>query len=269
MKSLFFKLTTITALSLLISCNNENPDAVAPEEIGLNIQQEDVFAGSLQIEQHNLEYSVENTEMNVYKTTVSIDEKTLTANISYLDQHIDFNTENVSLTEEDTDILLQLGEEISQYIFQEKTTDNFTMAEYTLLTMLEYWGKAPEGYVHHKRSTTPLISESELAEKTVGVDEGITCIRKNTYVNAEYDDEDGNDVSESILVNGSNCIGRCGSGCGSWFSLASAWTKDCLDHDRCGRVLGGSTDPFDNNCGDEYSDAADDYAFGVIRGCSG
>lgn len=70
-------------------------------------------------------------------------------------------------------------------------------------------------------------------------------------------------------MNGDRCLGRCGSGCPGIFTLASAWTKDCLDHDQCGRVLGGSTNPFDSNCGDEYAQAADDYLFGVIRGCRG
>ena len=57
----------------------------------------------------------------------------------------------------------------------------------------------------------------------------------------------------------SSCPGRCGSGCGAADGLG-AWYQDCLDHDICNRdhnsQLGG--------CGDEWTEAADDYALGAI-----
>ncbi|TXH67750.1 MAG: hypothetical protein E6Q88_10400 [Lysobacteraceae bacterium] len=57
----------------------------------------------------------------------------------------------------------------------------------------------------------------------------------------------------------SSCNGRCGAGCGVGDGLG-AWYQDCLDHDVCNR---------DHNsqlcaCGDEWTEAADDYAFGAI-----
>ncbi|HEY1136354.1 MAG TPA: hypothetical protein VGE64_02565 [Xanthomonadaceae bacterium] len=57
----------------------------------------------------------------------------------------------------------------------------------------------------------------------------------------------------------SSCPGRCGAGCGVADGMG-AWYQDCLDHDVCNRdhnsQLGG--------CGDEWTEAADDYAFGAI-----
>ncbi|TXI51265.1 MAG: hypothetical protein E6Q50_00890 [Lysobacter sp.] len=57
----------------------------------------------------------------------------------------------------------------------------------------------------------------------------------------------------------SSCPGRCGAGCGAADGLG-AWYQDCLDHDICNRdhnsQLGG--------CGDEWTEAADDYALGAI-----
>lgn len=57
----------------------------------------------------------------------------------------------------------------------------------------------------------------------------------------------------------SSCAGRCGAGCGVADGMG-AWYQDCLDHDVCNRdhnsQLGG--------CGDEWTEAADDYAFGAI-----
>jgi len=56
----------------------------------------------------------------------------------------------------------------------------------------------------------------------------------------------------------SECMGECGSGCNG----LNIYTYDCGDHDRCGRVHGGSTNPWDAECGDEYFEADDDFLWG-------
>lgn len=103
--------------------------------------------------------------------------------------------------------------------------------------------------------------------------EGITCISKGSTVQAVYDKgASGTVVRTNIVVGnsykGGSCMGRCGASCG--WGAPSAWTKDCLDHDICivdqNGQNGGATDP---NCGDEFRHAADDYTFGVLRGCRG
>jgi hypothetical protein len=55
-----------------------------------------------------------------------------------------------------------------------------------------------------------------------------------------------------------NCRGRCGAGCNHWFDDDYTW--DCFDHDRCVTTYGGSDLSGNSNCGDEFWDAADDYA---------
>lgn len=265
MKKTLKLLTLGTLLSVfLIGCSNENTNANA-EPIGLETQQENEFSGKTSINNHDLIYVVTAVNDLKYLATVKIDDVILEATIEYDTQSIELDGKNAVLTLDQKEILLNLGEKISSYLFHDETFNDFTMAEFTLLRLLEYWAKSPSGYPYAKRSVKSVVNPDFALKSS---DEGISCIKKNTYVTAEYDDDSGN-VSESILVNGSDCIGRCGSGCGSFFSWASAWTKDCLDHDRCGRVNGGSSDPFDSECGDEYNEAADDYLFGVIRGCRG
>ncbi len=261
-----FKLLAFTILSTLfmVSCNNENNTPEA-EAIGLEQQEEQIFSGEKTINEHLVNYKVVATNEFVFTATVLIDHLSLEAAINYQNQSIDFDGKDAVLTLDQKETLLDLGKEISKYLFKGETTDQFSMAEFTLLRLLEYWAKSPTGFPHKKTRIASDINENESLQNR---NEGITCIRKNTFVTAEYDDDRGN-IRESILVNGERCIGRCGSGCGSFFTVASAWTKDCLDHDRCGRVNGSSTDPFDSECGDEYREAADDYLFGVIRGCRG
>lgn len=53
-------------------------------------------------------------------------------------------------------------------------------------------------------------------------------------------------------------MGECGPGCNG----LNIYTYDCGDHDRCGRVHGGSTNPWDSECGDEYFEADDDFIWG-------
>lgn len=57
---------------------------------------------------------------------------------------------------------------------------------------------------------------------------------------------------------GGGCTGECGPGC--WGLNIVTW--DCGDHDRCCEAHGGCLNPWDSNCGDEYGEAADDFAFG-------
>lgn len=67
-------------------------------------------------------------------------------------------------------------------------------------------------------------------------------------------------VGESINAGprSSECMGECGPGCAG----LNIYTYDCGDHDRCGRVHGGSTNPWDSECGDEYFEADDDFIWG-------
>jgi hypothetical protein len=67
-------------------------------------------------------------------------------------------------------------------------------------------------------------------------------------------------VGESITAGprSSECMGECGPGCNG----LNIYTYDCGDHDRCGRVHGGSTNPWDSECGDEYFEADDDFIWG-------
>lgn len=64
-------------------------------------------------------------------------------------------------------------------------------------------------------------------------------------------------MGETVYVGPASydCMGKCGGGC----FIITGYTYDCADHDRCGRVHGGSTDPWDSECGDEYWEADDDF----------
>lgn len=247
---------------LLISCDKQ--DETNPITIGLEAHQEDYLQGEKQLNGYQVNYQVIGKSSSYYTAKVSLDNHILQATIDYNTESIEVDGKKIVLDVKEKETLLLLGEEISAYLFTDGSVEDFTMAEYTLLRLLEYWAKSPIGYSYDK-----IVIKGKETNLIKGNDEGITCVRKNTVVTAVYDDASGRVFRDRKLVNEDRCLGRCGSGCPGTFSLASAWTKDCLDHDQCGRVLGGSTNPFDRNCGDEYGQAADDFLFGVLRGCRG
>jgi len=109
------------------------------------------------------------------------------------------------------------------------------------------------------------------AQAGISKNEGITCVSKGSTVKAQFDDSRG-DHTRWVKVGSKagpsyGCMGRCGGDCG--WGAPSAWTKDCMDHDQCSWENGSSGGSSDSNCGDEFNEAADDWTFGVVRGCSG
>ncbi len=114
-----------------------------------------------------------------------------------------------------------------------------------------------------------LVSVSMAGERN----EGITCIYKGTNVTATYDlGNNGTVRNRTVKVNSNGggsygCMGRCGGGCG--WGAPSSYTKDCMDHDKCSLDTGASGGSSDSNCGDEFDHAADDWTWGVWRGCRG
>lgn len=93
----------------------------------------------------------------------------------------------------------------------------------------------------------------------------MACTRANRTL---QHDADGHCFLGESINSGpgsSECMGECGPGCNG----INAYTYDCGDHDRCGRAHGGSTNPWDGECGDEYWEADDDFLNAAINRCSG
>lgn len=266
MKNYVNAIAILLCALLSLQCTKEN---ISPEaqEIGIEIQNDDILTGKLKTNLSTIDYSVEAISELEFKVLISIDNKDIEALINFGNENISIDGHDNNFSESQKEALLNTGKIISEYLLDSKKGE-ISMAEYTLLTLMEYWGKSPIGYIYSKRNIQSLSNSMNLKSR----DEGITCIRKNTFVTAEYDDSNGNH-SDRVEVGSEprkdyGCMGRCGSGCGRW-GIPSAWTKDCMDHDQCSNVNNASGGSSDRNCGDEFNEAADDYVFGVIRGCRG
>ncbi|MBW1296806.1 hypothetical protein [Aquimarina litoralis] len=266
MKNYVNSIALLLCAFVCIQCTHENVSPKA-QEIGLEVQNDDNFSGKFNTNNSTINYSVKALSELQYKVLISIDKMDIEAFINFENEDISINGHDNNFSESQKEALLNTGKIISEYLLDTKKGD-ISMAEYTLLTLMEYWGKSPIGYVYKKRNIHSSSNSTNLKSRN----EGITCIRKNTYVTAEYDDSNGNH-RDRVKVGSKprrnyGCMGRCGADCGRWW-IPSAWTKDCMDHDQCSNVNNASGGSSDRNCGDEFNEAADDYVFGVIRGCRG
>lgn len=98
-----------------------------------------------------------------------------------------------------------------------------------------------------------------------------TAAYSSRYAWTYWDDSQGNHAAYLACgLTAPSCEGRCGAGCpcNSWYCLNRYYTQDCMEHDWCLNYNpgDGSTDPFAPNCGDEWSDAADDFISGSSSG---
>lgn len=260
-----------------IACDDRSSEIVIDEVgMGLTVSQNDsnVFAGAYRNEKTIVRFETEAVDGAYVIIEATIDGHRLDYEVDVERMALSIEGHGALLTKDQKTALAETVQSIGKHINREVSPEEYHL--FGLLQALGYWSRAPEGYVHN---TLIIGSLDNAVSQGVGVvrspsmgNEGITCIRKGTYVNAEYDDRYGAH-SNRIMVGstarpGWECMGRCGGGCGSWWK-ASSWTKDCMDHDQCGAANNSSGGTFDSNCGDEFDEAADDWAWGVMKGCRG
>ncbi|MEL7147033.1 MAG: hypothetical protein AAFO69_11740 [Bacteroidota bacterium] len=256
------------ALCTIACTSQENPESMIEEELGIIKFDEDAIEGSSKSGNSTLSYSAVKTSNDAYLYSVTIDGHKLSAELFFTHEAIKLHAGNFTLNESQKSALLDFSRKLFTYVDNGEGT--IALSEYGLIRLMEYWSNAPTNHLYTDYSIGSTDEKAQIAGRLGN--EGITCIRKGTYVNAEYDDSRGT-RSDRVKVgskarNGYGCMGRCGADCGRWW-IPSAWTKDCMDHDQCSNVNNSSGGSSDRNCGDEFNEAADDWAFGVIRGCRG
>ena len=271
MKINFLKNCALAAgiLFCLFSCEQEgDPEQVLEESLGIEDYNPDHVKGTHQTNGVDIKFNAFEKAGDVIDITVSVKNQDIIAQISFIDESMHLDGSGIQLSKAEKAALLETSQKLFTYI--DGLDGELSYAEYGLIRMMEYWSNAPSGYVYNSVEVASPYTDKQIAGRLGN--EGITCIRRGSYVNAEYDDSRGRQ-SDRVRVgskarSGYGCMGRCGADCGRWW-IPSSWTKDCMDHDQCSNVNNSSGGSSDRNCGDEFNEAADDWAFGVIRGCRG
>lgn len=257
----------ICCLCLLLACTDNSLETPLKNQAGIEIHELDAMQGEVEVNGQSIFYRVASKDANTFNVKVKLAGQLLEGMVSYNQEALNLNGHGAILTEVQKEALLAASNRLFMYVNEQE--GEVTYAEYSLIRLMEYWSRAPIGYIY---GDLLVEAASSTATQRLG-NEGITCIRKGTYVTAEYDQgTNGTRYSERIKVGseakpGWGCMGRCGADCG--WGAPSAWTKDCMDHDQCGNRFNSSGGTSDSNCGDEFNEAADDWLFGVIRGCRG
>ena len=268
--------SAISAAALLFAyCGDSSSDG----DIAFAVFTDTTTSGTVTIGGSDISFTT--AAVTPFKTDIgiTIDGSLMEASIDNAAMSISTNGRNTVLTEEQKTALLSA----SQELYSRFTENGMTMQnhEYMAVKMTAYWSKAPNDYAYGERNIVSREYAGTFGNSyNAGIsrNEGVRCIRKNSWVTVKYDDYWGSH-SYRIRVNsrgttkygfghsGYDCMGRCGGDCG--WGAPSAWCKDCLDHDECSvknRSSGGSND---RHCGDEFNEAMDDWLWGVLRGCSG
>jgi len=260
-----------------VGCEN-NPVAKEAKNVAMGLTIDDnnsyLLTGYYKDATSLIEFDAERVEGTHVVIAVLVDNHRLDYEVDVDRQGLRIEGHGAVLSETQKTTLSDLVESLADHFEYDIQWDDYHVL--SLLNSLDYWSEAPADYVHNTLNFG--IASSAHPDKVAVVqsasmgDEGIKCIKKGSYVYAEYDDSRGRH-SDRIKVGstarrGWECMGRCGGGCGKWWK-ASSWTKDCMDHDQCGNVNNSSGGASDSNCGDEFGQAADDWAFGVPRGCWG
>ncbi len=186
-----------------------------------------------------------------------------TIHVSYNEEgsFSNFNGNGAVLSDEDKAALAKAAQIFAQ---ESQLTEKSSFEDRVTFNLMDYLANAPANFAFEANKY-----RHQMALKN----EGVRCIKKSSIVRAEWNTKNSGYVFEDIKVganwpNKYGCMGRCGSDCGNWW-IASSWTKDCMDHDACSarnNASGGASDP---NCGDEFTEAADDWLLGVGAGCFG
>ncbi|MGH1339479.1 MAG: hypothetical protein ACRBFS_25400 [Aureispira sp.] len=281
MKNLFRKLfasilTIVWCLLSITSCTEERlgEGAVVTLDpiLGIETHQMNQLKGKTVLDGHNISYDVTANKGDYY-VQVMLDDHRLEAWINFTKETLTHDGHKAVLTAKQKEILLKFTNRFGEALVNSKdnTIADFEIGrmEYSFLRTMEYWSQAPQGFVHKQEVMTSNVATTA---KGTG-DDGITCIKKNNNYTLRFTDRNNRVITTTRRAGYDGggtygCMGRCGANCGRWW-IPSAWTLDCFEHDQCSldyNASGGASHP---DCGDEYLESADDYIWGVLRGCRG
>ncbi|MEM6802376.1 MAG: hypothetical protein AAF696_13285 [Bacteroidota bacterium] len=269
MKKLHYSISLWACFALFFACHGIEEAEISSQQAILSTHTLEELSGKQVQNGAEISYSVNLEENESYSFQIQLNNKSFEGQISYLSQEITIDGHEEILSGEELLALhksaIAIGEHILEARELKDTEIEVSQAENTLVQVMNYISNAPKNYVYGQLDFKPDVS------KGYG-NEGIRCIKRGRNYTLYYDGSRGRTSSRKRAgYNGGGsygCMGRCGANCGRWW-IPSAWTLDCFEHDECSlryRASGGSSD---RNCGDEYNEAADDYVFGVIRGCNG
>ncbi|NVJ01072.1 hypothetical protein HV824_23545 [Myxococcus sp. AM009] len=266
----------LVSVLLVVGCGvapagEEPAPAVESSAEGLTLERAPAgMQGTFSHDGSRVEFQSQALSADAVRLFVTVNGKRFDFEMDFSDGVLKSDGHEVVLSAQDRQALATFGFSLGSHLMQEGAP---LRHELLVAVQAEYWSESPEGYVHRAK-----VMNADVSAMSNGND-GIACITKGRTYTAVYDRGTAGAITSKTVVANSNwgpnvcgggdynCMGRCGPGCG--WGAPSAYTLDCLDHDTCSHDLCSSDGASDVNCGDEFSNAQDDWSLGVARGCFG
>ena len=273
--------------------------APVTDELQISTNTGDEVTGSFARGAGIVEFEAHRTSAVSANVTILVNGKKVTASRDLKAGTATWSGAGAAMLPEDREVLLALTTALNQQWLEPTRDQNGTIGGHRdlVLRMTMLLAEAPLGMPLDPRAVPRPVERTGASERSVvtaGVDPAdASCLadviattdagsdeRREAVILCQYADDNGiwymtcdtgyrelcHDASTHCWFcewvhsgpASADCMGECGPGC--WG--LNIYSVDCGDHDQCGRVHGGSYDPWDVNCGDEYSEASDDFIWG-------
>lgn len=303
MKRLFAMIGTVLLLALSTSPAMSNPAAAKPSTGGLRVLQQDDRRVSATFERSAtaMKVAAERTALGKATATIHVNGKAITARRNLVAGTASWTGAGQALTPAEHDGLLALSAQVHQkWVLSARSTRKDLPDHADLMIRLVMLAaEAPAGVTLRSQPTNRPVMKKETAERVAMADpaqasctdrslastKDDTAERQQALAACQSSNEDGilymscsranraifHDAAGHCLLyesvssgpGSAGCLGECGPDCNG----IDTYTYDCGDHDRCGRVHGGSLNPWDSECGDEYFEADDDFLWAPVNRC--
>ena len=247
-------------------------DAPPPGALQLTNRTADAFEGAFGYAGSLVSFSSRLETPTLARMTLEVNGVFLEASYDAETETLRWDGHNGALTLEAKEALVALSHQLDRLLGKDAKVE-MPLHEMLVYRRVLFWAEAPVGLALPARVITkpnvrvgekPLPGENPQAVACqAGNEDGVlhfsTCGAASRWL--VHDATTHCITGESIQagIGTPECMGRCGPGC--WPPLCgwSSYTYDCGDHDRCCRVHGGCTNPWDASCSDEYWEADDDF----------
>jgi cysteine-rich repeat protein len=177
---------------------------------------------------------------------LEIDGKLLTIELDFESQHLVEDAHGETFELGDRAVLLALRDAVAEKM--PEVID--TLHGKLLVKAADRYAEVPVGRSLARREVGFSLDVFPRYKTTGGCGgDGVTCLSGTSGSSYAVFSSGSTCNAEPVSYGDSVCRGRCGMGC-NWFDNDYTW--DCLDHDVCL--------DHQNDCADEFTDAADDWA---------
>ncbi len=271
---MYRKLHVVVALALTTACTVDTQSVAPGSSLELTQNDDTTVAGTFVYAGSIIEFSSTSPDQNQISVHLDVNGAQLDVVFDLANRTMERNGHLNAFFRNELDAILTLRDALTDTYAESLAA---TFQGRILVRELDRLAEAPAGHTFGKVSVdlnAKAVQQSvyQVSKGHCG-DDGVTCLPgTHGSATAYFDRYDaGKCLAKDAHYGNSWCAGRCGAGCptNNWWELVKDddYTQDCYDHDWCVVYFDEGNGPDETHCGDEFEEAADDYAATVIDYC--